>query len=295
MLRSVISFACLTVAVVLAPLQAAVAEVNTLRSTSFGDSLTDNEPLYLLFGTDPAIYGADPFEAMFDKAAYADDTLTNYAVVGSTSFDVLSQVRNYAQLRRSGQVAPATLVSLQGGGNDFLDTQNLLAFASAAPGESPAVDRLAHDIEANLLKCLLLLERLDHPQFVLWTIPDVTLTPYVLSFGFTAHQQQNIRAHVAEVNSFIQLLDYAPGIAVMDIAGTLTAVTFAPPIVDGVQLQPTPAFGFPSAIFADPIHPTAVANAILTNDMIYAINEEFDDDIEIYSDTELGNLATITP
>ena len=68
------------------------SQVETYRSSSFGDSLTDNEFLYQIFGTDPAIYGADPFEAMFNKAAGTGDQLANYAVLGSTSADVLLQI-----------------------------------------------------------------------------------------------------------------------------------------------------------------------------------------------------------
>lgn len=75
------------------------SQLNTARSSSFGDSLTDNKSLYWLFGTNPVIYGADPFEAVFNKAANSEDQLTNYAGPGSTSADVLLQINAYATAR----------------------------------------------------------------------------------------------------------------------------------------------------------------------------------------------------
>ena len=90
-LRRKITFGILTLLIGLSS-SPAWSQVETDRSSSFGDSLTDNEFLYQIFGTDPAIYGADPFEAMFNKAAGTGDQLANYAVLGSTSADVLLQI-----------------------------------------------------------------------------------------------------------------------------------------------------------------------------------------------------------
>lgn len=112
------------------------SQVETHRSSSFGDSLTDNDFLYLLFGTDPAIYGADPFEAMFNKAADPEDQLANYAILRSTSADVLLQIQTYAAARKAKAIERSTLVSIQAGANDFLDPENLMFLASAPPGES---------------------------------------------------------------------------------------------------------------------------------------------------------------
>ena len=78
------------------------SQLNTSRSSSFGDSLTDNASLYVLFGTNTVIYGADPFEAVFKKAANSQDQLSNHAVLGSPSAEVLHQVNIYAAARAAG-------------------------------------------------------------------------------------------------------------------------------------------------------------------------------------------------
>jgi phospholipase/lecithinase/hemolysin len=281
--------------VLLAP-ATAWSQVNTKRSVSFGDSLTDNEYLFLLFGTDPLIYGADPFEAVFNQASEPDDTLTNHAVLGSTSADVLDQVLAYAESRWWGEQPPATLLSLQAGGNDFLTTEILLTLATAPPGESDAVDAIVNQIRRNLLKSLFLLQATDRrASVVVWTVPDVTLTPFVLPFGLDAQSLQNISLHIERLNQSIRLLGRQKRLAVLDISRVLTEVSLAPPTIDGVTLVPPPLFGFGAAVFADPIHPTAVSNGLLANELITTLNEKFDDQIPLYTDSQLGQLIGATP
>lgn len=281
----------LLVSLFLLPSSFGWTQVDTTSSVSFGDSLTDNESLFLLFGTDPAIYGADPIEAVFDKAAMESDQLTNYAVLGSTSVQVLDQVISYASDRLLGNVPRGTLISMQGGGNDFLTEEVLLALAAVPPGESEFADGIVNEIRGNLMTSLLILRVVDRKaSIVLWTVPDVTLTPYVLSFGLDAESQSNVRLHIERLNRGIRRLARSRRIAVLDVASVLTAVTIAPPTILGVSLFPTPAFGFATAIFADPIHPTAVSNAILANELIERLNEGFNDDIPVYSESELSQL-----
>ncbi len=286
---------CLLFLVLLAP-ATAWSQVNTKRSVSFGDSLTDNDYLFLLFGTDPSIYGLDPFEAVFKQASEPDDTLSNYAVLGSTSADVLDQVRAYAESRWSGDRQPATLISLQAGGNDFLTTEILLTLATAPPGESDAADAIVKQIRRNLLKSLLLLRITERRAAVIvWTVPDVTLSPYVLSFGLDAESLQNISLHINRLNRGIRALGRQRRIAVLDISRVLTEVSIAPPTIDGVTLVPPPLFGFGAAVFADPIHPTAVSNGLLANELISMLNEKFRDQIPLYSESELGELIGNMP
>lgn len=274
----------------------AYGQVDTTRSYCFGDSLTDNEYAYAFFPDlplDPAIYGADPFEAVFKKAASQTDQLENFAIVGSTSADVLTVVEAYAEARAAGALQPATIVSLQAGGNDFLSLANLAVLGSAPPGESAAADQIVDEIRNNLMSALTQLRTLDKPQIVLWTVPDVTLTPYVLSLELDATATANIRMHLERVNQFLRAQGNRPDIAILDTAWLLTEVTFAPPIILGVELVPTPYFGFPAAIFADPIHPTAVGNGLLANEMIAQLNATFEDSIPFYSEAELAELAEI--
>ena len=104
---------CAVVLMGLTPVATGQAQVNTTQVYTFGDSLTDNEFLYLFFGTSPEIYGADPMQLAFEKAADPDDQLTNFAILGSRTFEVLDQVREYHRRRVSRTIPAATLVSLQ--------------------------------------------------------------------------------------------------------------------------------------------------------------------------------------
>ena len=272
------------------------SQVNTRRSVSFGDSLTDNDSLFLLFGTDPLIYGADPFEAVFSQASAPDDTLSNYAVLGSTSADVRDQVFDYAAARLSGGQPSATLISLQAGGNDFLTDEVLLTLATTPPGENDAADALVTQIRRNLFTSLFVLRVLDRrATVVLWTVPDVTLTPYVLSLGLSEQSIQNISLHVERLNKSIRLLGRQRRIAVLDVSRVLTEVSLVPPTIDGITLVPPPALGFAGAVFADPIHPTAVSNGLLANELISTLNEQCRDQIPPLTDAELGQLIWTTP
>ena len=272
------------------------SQVDLSRAVSFGDSLSDNDSLFLLFGTDPAIYGADPFESAFNRASGPDDSLTSYAVLGSTSEDVLGQVIDYTISRWLGREPRATLVSLQAGGNDFLTEEILLTLATAPPGVNASVDRLVNRIQRNLLKSVLLVRFVDrNASVVVWTVPDVTLTPFVLSLGLDRQSMANVQLHINRLNQGIRQLQRQRRIAVLDIASVLTAVSIDPPTIDGITLTPTPFFGFGSAVFADPIHPTAVANGLLANELIETLNARFDDDIPPYTEAELRELIGPTP
>ena len=48
---------------------------------------------------------------------------------------------------------------------------------------------------------------------------------------------------------------------------------------------------FSCAIFADPLHPTAVSNGITANMLIIQANMTFDDSIPLYSEDELADMA----
>jgi len=293
-------FRCLTVlSMVLVSVATGQAQINTTQVYSFGDSLTDNDFVYLFFGTSPEIYGADPMELAFAKAAGPGDQLTNFAILGSRSSDVLDQIKEYQRGRDAGEIPAATLVSLQAGGNDLIDLENgsanLVLLASVAPGKSRAADKIVNDAANNLLASIQLLQRRGRPQIVLWTTPDVSLSPYVLSLGFSAKQLQNIRAHNAKLNRSIRQMGRRSNIAILDVAELQQALTFQPPAILGVTILPTPWFGFATAQLADPIHPTAVMNGFVANEMILQLNWEFCDSVPLYDELELAVMAGLLP
>lgn len=268
----------------------ALAHVNTKRSVSFGDSLTDNDLLFLLFPNDPAVYGADPFEAAFNKAAIGNDELTNYAILGSTSANVLEQVKAYGEMRRQRLVKSSTFASVQAGGNDMID--NLLAFASAPPGANAEVDFLALRIKVNIIESVVrLLWRDRRADVVVWTVPDITQIPAVLAAGLPAPALANVRAHIESINDCIRALNWSRRVAVLDAYAIMRDAVANPPTFFGMTLVGPPAFGSFDNIFADPIHPTAVSNAILANGIITAVNKKFHDNIPQYNNAELGALT----
>lgn len=269
------------------------AEVNTTRSVSFGDSLTDNDYLFLIFDNDPFLYQADPFERMFQKAASQGDVLENYAVLGSESQHVLQQVRQYVSARSAGQLPPATLLSLEAGGNDFLNEAKLFQLANYPPGANEAADEIVNSIRQNLMQSVRLLRQVDDAPVVLWTIPDVTQVPVSYLYGFSPDQLSNLRLHVARINQFLRHQTKRKDLVLMDMAEVLNMATYSPPVIMEQIIYPAPLVGSPTYIFADPIHPTAVANGILANEMIQSLNKKLADDIPLYSEEELGTMAGI--
>ena len=292
--------------------------LDTSHVVTFGDSLTDNDLLFLLpppFGNvyGPIAFGQDPAEAFFSKAANPDDQLSSFAVLGSVSgrgdcsnpFEetcgVLSQVEKYVAMRKAGTIAPATFISLQAGGNDILDIENnfanLFALASAAPNENWQIDLIIDEIKFNLFLSVAKLKLVDHAPITVWTAPDVTLSPLVLSFWLTAEQSANVRAHVEELNEFIRSLETSKRtkLLVLDAGQVLTNNTFAPPEILGTPILPSivGAFGERTDQFADPIHPTAVINAILANELIDKVNNALKSDVQKYSELELAIIAGI--
>lgn len=266
------------------------AAVDTTRSVSFGDSLTHNDLLHFLFEGNPDLRGADPFEAAFNKAAAEDDDLLSFAVLASTTSDVLDQVQTYVQLRRDGVLPPATLINYQAGGNDILD--NLAALASAPPGANRQVDRVTFGIKIRILKALLKLSRIDRrADLVVWTLPDVTQIPLVQAMGLPEAALANVRRHTECINAVIRIFGRTRRVAVLDLYAVLRNTVANPPVLFGMSLIGPPSFGDFDNIFADPIHPTAVGNAILANGIIHAMNHEFRDNIPLYSELELAELA----
>ncbi len=256
----------------------------------FGDSLTHND-LLPAYNQKPAdLFGTDPHEAVFDKAAAAGDDLLSLAVAGSWTGDVLLQIDLYVFLSRIGAIEAATVFGLEMGGNNFLGNASLLA--SAPPGADPAADAVVDTVIADWRTAVLRLSQESPSGLIAWTIPDITLTPEYYG-TWSAAEEDNIRAHLERANRFIRRLDTWPGVVILDTGAFLADSIASPPEFFGVALDPPPDFCDYPDLFADEIHPTAVANALLANEIIGLLNLEFNDQIPLYSDEELADLAHI--
>jgi len=274
------------------PAQLRAFQVNFRDTVTFGDSLTHNDLLWFFSWNPKDMYGADPHEAVFDKAAIAGDDLTNYAIAGSTSDDIAKQINSYDFQRSIGNQEDATLIGFEIGGNDILNNVGLLK--RFAPGENSSADAVIDRLIANVRSSLVALKE-DHPpktRFILWTIPDITFTPRY--FGkLTQTEEDNLRAHTERVNRLLRKADRYSFLAVIDLYRVIQVLAVNPPTIKGQQLQGTPVTSEYDAVFADEIHPTAVSNALLANIIIKKVNAKWNDNIPLYSEDELAALAHI--
>ena len=271
--------------------RSASAQANLADMVTFGDSLTHNDLLGLINGKPQELFGDDPNEAAFIKGAQPGEELTSYAIGGSESSDVAFQISLYETARLLGIQDKATIFGFEIGANDILNNLDLLA--SFAPGQNPTADAIIDDLIANMRRDLLGLRQSHRAaQFILWTIPDVTLTPALWGL-LTTQQQRNLRAHTQRVNRLIRLTNRHPQAVAVDVFRVLRRTIAQPPILRGQQLVGPPAFGDFDHLFGDEIHPTAVSNALLANEIIQRINESFGDTIPLYSEDELADLAHI--
>lgn len=267
-------------------------QVDFKEMVTFGDSLTHNDLIWLVSGEPRAMYGDDPHQAVFNKAAISGDDLTSYAIAGSTSDDVPIQIDLYDFFNLIGTQDNATLFGYEIGGNDILNNADLLM--ANAPGSNPDADAVIDNLINNIQDQITGLNHDAKPgtRFIIWTVPDVTFTPRF--FGqLNSTQIANLQAHTERVNELIRSADRFSFIAVIDIFQAIGIMVNNPPIIKGQPLLPPPTYGEFDALFADDIHPTAVSNAIIANFIISKLNKKWHDNIPVYTEDELADLAHI--
>lgn len=265
--------------------------VNLSDVVTFGDSLTDNDLLRFYSGSPQDMYGRDPMHAVFYKASRSGTQLWKYAVAGSESDELEIQVAAYETARLLGLQDKATLFNIEIGGNDILN--NIDELAAYPPGASSLVDGVVDNIISNIRRSWRILKASHpHARFVLWTIPDVTLTPSQWS-ELSEVGAANVRAHIQRANRYIRSLSSYSSVVVLDLYKKMHHFIADPPVYFGYQLIPPPAYGSYDSLFADQIHPTAVSNAIIANKIIYLMNTKWNDSIPLYSKRQLAKLAHI--
>ncbi len=229
--------------------------------------------------------------AVFYKASRSGTQLWKYAVAGSESDELEVQVAAYETARLFQLQDKATLFSIEIGGNDILN--NIDQLAAYPPGARSSVDGVVSNIISNIHRSWRVLKA-SHPyaRFVLWTIPDVTLTPSQWS-ELSEVGAANVRAHIQRANRYIRSLSSYSSVVVLDLYKIMRQFIADPPVYFGYQLIPPPGYGNYDSLFADQIHPTAVSNAFIANKIIYLMNTKWEDSIPFYTNRQLAKLAHI--
>jgi len=257
---------------------------------TFGDSLTHNDLLWLVYGNPPSLYEDDPNQCVFEKGKASGDELTSYAVGGSEAADVALQVDAYLFLEWLGLESRASIVGYEAGGNDILNNKGILK--ANAPGSNPSADAVIDNILANLYSSVKEIYNQLNCQIIIWTIPDVTYTPDLWG-QLTQSEIDNLRAHEIRINKKIVRVKNNPLFVVADLYSEMPVMITNPPVIFGHQLNPPPRTGHHDDLFADYIHPTAVTNALIANEIIKMINLKWNDNIPLYDEYELASLAQI--
>ncbi len=267
----------------------AFAAADFSHLVTFGDSLTHNDLLWIYYQNPEDLYGADPAEAVFDKGAKAGDDLTSFALAGMESDALESEIDAYEGTLLADTLDKATMYSVEFGGNDILNHDELLA--ANAPGRNKKADAIVRNIIDNINDGWHRLRKVDkRSRFIIWTIPDITLTPRYCD-KLTPKEVGNLQAHVERINKAIRKYNRFDNVVVLDLYAIIQQFVAEPPVIRGRELATPPNWGDYGDLFADGIHPTRVTNALLANIIIKEINTKWKDNIPLYTQRELADLA----
>lgn len=285
-----------------------VGQISFKHTYAFGDSLTHNDLVHVFFeGVKYQDYGADPIEGLFNQCSQPGDKLHCYARLSSYSCAILKQVKKYERNRARGKTPNGTFFSLQAGGNDLLYVHNLKRLADSVPGDDKRADAIVDRIVSNIREGVNILKRTPAAKIVVWTVPDITVTPMVKddwqNLDLNEQQLSNVRLHIHRLNDEIKKLSDEPRVNILDIhaifnrlvvQSTLhqsnmllhttlddvarrTAVNF-PVIACGLKTvesrqQQLNIEQTPVELFADLIHPNAAVNQVVTQHLVETLAE----------------------
>ena len=253
---------------------------------TIGDRYTDND-----WGRPRSMYGADPFEALFDKASVSSDVLSNFAEGGTTTDDLPRMIDDYRDAVDNGSIQQATMFGIEIGTNDMFNIIHQIK--NVVAGQDPSVDALVNGI-LNKLKISTKYLLDTHPQalIILWNLETARCWPAFPNI--TNAQWNNIDTHYQRVNQLIaQAPRYSSRILVLNMYQVFGRLCTQPTILRGVELKRPPQWDGWDYVCADPFHPTAVSNAIIANQMIRDINSATGTSIPLYTENELADLARI--
>ena len=246
-------FACAVVFVCLFVVGKAPA-VEFEHVASLGDSLLDD----ILGLRSPLVS-----EQLADRL---DAPLTQFAHAGSTS---ASLIRQGQHTQAASEFGAGDLATLWIGGNDF--------FLSAANPFGVGIGnyRFMDRLEDNVDTILGTLENTGLDVLV-FNLPDMSAVPFTDTITLFNFQMRNISEATVEWNDRLAELADKHGAHLVDVYSYFDAVSAHPEnyTIMGHELVFGPEWGCQWCVFADPIHPTAVAQGLIANLAIDVLNEE---------------------
>jgi outer membrane lipase/esterase len=230
---------------------------------------------------------ANAFASAFGFPGAAAPSLAggnNYAVGGATAVPfggagspptVGEQLTQFRSTHGGGLFDPTALYFIGAGGND------LRAMLTGMPGVTPG------GVVGGLTSMVTNLRSWGAERIVVWTVPDLTLSPPFqagLGAGVISEAERLLAlALIDGINDVIKSFDMIPGVDVFDLAGLLRDIV-ADPMAYGLDDVSTPCgfvgvYGPTSGactgafLFWDGAHPTSAGHAILARSMIAFVPE----------------------
>lgn len=132
-------------------------------------------------------------------------------------------------------------------------------------------------------------------RMVVANIPDFGDVPQLQTLSATSDpaKRQLVTGAVDAANVALRTKIDAAGVPLLDLK-SLIDLSLQPLVVGGVSVTPSPAIGGPPAFFMDSQHPGGIANGLLANMVIEALDGSYGYDIAPLSDQEILQNAGIT-
>lgn len=137
----------------------------------------------------------------------------------------------------------------------------------------------------------------SHRRIVVANIPDITLTPFMISLLPKLQQQDplialKLKGYVAAYNAIISIIAAKKSTPVVDVYSLVNKLA-ADGFTAGVQMLTTQAGGGLFSI--DGIHPTNTGYAIIANEFIKTINRAYEMKIQSVDVVSIANADPLTP
>lgn len=256
--------------------QSGAQAVEIENVVSLGDSLLDD----LLGFRSPLVS-----EQLADRL---DAPLTQFARAGATSASLIRQGQHTSA---ASQFGSGDLATLWIGGNDFfLSVANPFGVGI---GNFRFMDRLEENVD-SILGTLA-----DAGMEVLvFNLPNMTAVPVIEALSFSNRKLENISEATLEWNDRLADLVQAHDVHLVDVYSYFEEISSNPEqhTILGNELVFGPTWGCEWCVFADPIHPSALAQGLITNLAIDVLNAELGGTpLAKLSEAELADLADTSP